>query len=60
MEQRLRTDAVARRRAAKILDRDGSPLAITLEARDVYANPTLVTDPVGEAVPLAHGPRAAQ
>ena len=52
MEQRLRTDALPATRA-KILDRNGSPLAVTLEARDVYANPSLVTDPVGEAVPLA-------
>ena len=29
------------------------PLGITLEARDIYANPSLVTDPAGEAELLA-------
>jgi cell division protein FtsI (penicillin-binding protein 3) len=52
IEQRLRTEDLPATRA-EILDRNGSPLAVTLEARDVYANPTLVTDPVGEAVQLA-------
>jgi cell division protein FtsI (penicillin-binding protein 3) len=52
IEQRLRTEDLPATRA-KILDRNGSPLAVTLEARDVYANPTLVTDPVGEAVQLS-------
>ena len=33
----------------QILDRDGTPLAITLEARDIYVNPTFVTDPFDEA-----------
>ena len=46
IEQRLRTEQLPATRA-KILDRTGSPLAVTLEARDVYANPSLVTDPVG-------------
>ena len=32
-----------------IVDRTGVPLAITLEARDVYADPRYVTDPIGEA-----------
>ena len=51
-EQRLRTELLPATRA-KILDRTGSPLAVTLEARDVYANPALVTDPVGESVQLS-------
>ena len=55
----------ARRRAARSHRAAGAPprarssiatgarSAITLDARDVYANPTLVTDPVGEAGTLA-------
>ncbi len=52
VEQRVRTEQLSAHRA-EILDRNGSPLAITLDARDVYANPALVTDPVGEADTLA-------
>jgi cell division protein FtsI (penicillin-binding protein 3) len=52
IEQRLRTEELPATRA-EILDRNGSPLALTLEARDVYVNPALVTDPVGEAVQLS-------
>jgi len=52
VEQRVRTEQLSAHRA-EILDRNGSPLAITLDARDVYANPTLVTDPIGEAASLA-------
>ena len=52
IEQRLRTEQLNATRA-KILDRSGSPLAVTLEARDVYANPALVTDPIGESVQLS-------
>ena len=37
----------------KILDRTGAALAISLEARDVYADPRYVTDPVGEAATIA-------
>jgi cell division protein FtsI (penicillin-binding protein 3) len=37
----------------KILDRTGAPLAISLEARDVYADPRYVTDPVREAATIA-------
>lgn len=37
----------------QILDRDGTPLAITLEARDIYVNPTFVTDPFDEAERLS-------
>jgi cell division protein FtsI (penicillin-binding protein 3) len=48
LEQRVRpTDLPAERGA--ILDRTGVPLAITMEARDVYADPRYVTDPIGEA-----------
>ena len=36
-----------------IVDRTGVPLAITLEARDVYADPRYVTDPIGEAARIA-------
>jgi cell division protein FtsI (penicillin-binding protein 3) len=36
-----------------IVDRTGVPLAITMEARDVYADPRYVTDPVGEAAKIA-------
>ncbi len=52
VEQRLRTEQLDATRA-QILDRSGSPLAVTLEARDVYANPANVTDPIAEAIPLA-------
>jgi len=52
VEQRVRTEQLSAHRA-EILDRNGSPLAITLDARDVYANPSLVTDAVGEAASLA-------
>ena len=46
----------------QILDRDATPLAITLEARDIYVNPTFVTDPFAEAQTLAPilGLRAAE
>jgi cell division protein FtsI (penicillin-binding protein 3) len=52
MDQRVRTiDLPAER--GQILDRDGMALAVTREARDVYADPTLVTDPLGEAETIA-------
>ena len=52
LDQRVRTiDLPAAR--GRILDRSGVPLAITLEARDLYANPELVTDPEGEAEQIA-------
>jgi cell division protein FtsI (penicillin-binding protein 3) len=35
-----------------ILDRNGVPLALTMEARDIYVNPTYVTDATGEAAEL--------
>ncbi|HXF35908.1 MAG TPA: penicillin-binding protein 2 [Actinomycetota bacterium] len=37
----------------EILDRSGEPLAISLEARDVYADPRYVRDPVGTAQRLS-------
>jgi cell division protein FtsI (penicillin-binding protein 3) len=52
VEQRVRTEQLSATRA-EILDRNGSPLAMTLDARDIYANPALVTDPEGEATSLA-------
>ncbi len=36
----------------EIVDRTGVPLAITLEAKDVYADPRYVTDPAGEAAKI--------
>ena len=52
LDQRVRTiDLPAVR--GRILDRSGVPLAITLDARDLYANPELVTDPEGEAEEIA-------
>ncbi|MEO8423020.1 MAG: penicillin-binding protein 2 [Actinomycetota bacterium] len=52
LDQRVRTlDLPAAR--GQILDRRGVPLGITLDARDIYANPALVTDPVGEAAQIA-------
>ena len=36
-----------------IVDRTGVPLAITLEARDIYADPRYVTDPIREARKIA-------
>ena len=45
------TDLPAER--GKILDRTGAPLAISQEARDIYADPRYVTDPSGEAKAIA-------
>src|SRR5438034_5044801 len=50
--QRVRTEPLPAVRG-EILDRDGVPMALTLEARDVYANPALVTRPDGEAAQIA-------
>ena len=48
LEQRVHlTDLPSER--GRILDRTRAPLAISLEGRDVYADPRYVTDPVGEA-----------
>jgi cell division protein FtsI (penicillin-binding protein 3) len=52
LDHRLRTIPLPAKRGA-IRDRHGAPLAISLDARDVYANPSLVTDPEGEAAQLA-------
>ena len=52
LEQRIRpTDLPAERGA--IVDRTGVPLAITLEARDIYVDPRYVADPIGEARTIA-------
>ena len=52
LSQRERTiDLPAQR--GQILDRDGTALAITLPARDIYVDPQLVTDPQGEARQVA-------
>ncbi len=51
-DQRTRTIELPADRG-EILDRDQTPLAITLEARDVYADPRYVTDPYGEALQIA-------
>jgi cell division protein FtsI (penicillin-binding protein 3) len=51
-EQRLRVlDLPAIR--GRILDRDATPLAMSLEARDVYVDPTQVVDPAGQARVIA-------
>ena len=50
--QRLHTVALTAPRG-EIVDRDGRPLAETVDARDVYADPEKVTDPAGEADRLA-------
>jgi cell division protein FtsI (penicillin-binding protein 3) len=51
-EQRIRTYEVSAERGM-FLDRNGVPLAMTREARDIYANPELVSDPYGEARRIA-------
>src|SRR4051794_38424204 len=50
--QRLHTIALTAPRG-DIVDRDGRPLAETVDARDVYADPSKVADPVVEADRLA-------
>ena len=50
--QRERTATLPAARG-EILDRNGTPLAMTMDARDVYVNPTFVTDPFDEAATLA-------
>ena len=52
LAQRIRTEALPAQRG-EILDRNGTPMALTLDARDVYANPTLVSDPGDEAARIA-------
>ena len=51
-QQRLRTYELTANRGA-ILDRVGTPLAITVEARDVYADPRFVVDPADTAARIA-------
>lgn len=52
LDQRVRTVELPAARGA-ILDANGHPLAISLEARDIYADPRYVTDAWGEAAKLA-------
>ena len=51
LDQRLRTESVPSLRGS-ILDANGEPLAVTVEARNVTADQTLIADPqaVGEAL----------
>lgn len=51
-KQRLRRVELPAKRGS-ILDRNGVPLAMSVEARAVYANPAFVTDAVGTANALA-------
>jgi cell division protein FtsI (penicillin-binding protein 3) len=51
LDQRLKTVALPADRG-RILDRSGAPLAISLDARDIYANPALVDDAAAEAAAL--------
>lgn len=50
--QRERTTTIAAIRG-EIVDRNGRVLAETVDARAVYADPSLITDPGGEAAALA-------
>jgi cell division protein FtsI (penicillin-binding protein 3) len=52
LDQRVHLIDLPAERGA-IVDRTGVPLALTLEARDVYADPRYVTDPIGEATTIA-------
>jgi cell division protein FtsI (penicillin-binding protein 3) len=52
LEQRIRTIDLPARRGA-ILDRDGKRLALSLAAKDVYADPGYVRDPVRTAARIA-------
>jgi cell division protein FtsI (penicillin-binding protein 3) len=51
-EQRVRTVSLPATRGS-ILDRNGAPLALSVEARDVYADPRYVIDPAGQARRIA-------
>ncbi len=51
-EQRTRDITLAPRRGS-IYDREGEPLAVSIEARTVYATPYAVEDPKGTAATLA-------
>ena len=50
--QRVHTEPLPAVRG-EMLDRTGVPMALTLEARDVYANPSLVVDASTEADQVA-------
>jgi cell division protein FtsI (penicillin-binding protein 3) len=50
--QRVHTEPLPALRG-EMLDRSGVPMALTLEARDVYANPSLVVDASTEADQVA-------
>jgi cell division protein FtsI (penicillin-binding protein 3) len=52
LDQRVHTIAISAARGL-ILDRNGEALALSVEARDIYADPRYVTDPWGTAVRLA-------
>lgn len=49
---RLREDVLAATRG-QILDADGNPLAYTVSARKIYADPSLIVDPVATSTTLA-------
>ena len=51
-DQRVRTVTLAADRG-EIVDRNGAPLALSLEASDMYADPRYVTDPAAEAATIA-------
>lgn len=51
-DQRTRDITVAPRRGS-IYDREGEPLAVSMEAKTIYATPHSVKDPAGTAVALA-------
>ena len=51
-QQRMRTVTLTAPRGT-ITDRDGYPLAITVDARDIYADPREVVDPAAAAAALA-------
>jgi cell division protein FtsI (penicillin-binding protein 3) len=52
LDQRVHTVAIPAGRGL-ILDRNGEALALSVDARDIYADPRYVTDPWGTAVELA-------
>lgn len=52
MQQRVRSVTLPALRG-EIVDRSGMPLAVTREARDIYADPRYVVDPEAEAETIA-------
>ncbi len=50
--ERLREDVLPATRG-QILDANGNPLAYTVSARKIYADPSLISDPVGAATTLS-------